>query len=178
MLTAFHPIPPLKDIELVEAARLIRDHAAADLVKTYAAAIETWHLHSPKRTPRGVTIASDLWQRMIRGGVDEDAWTGGTVRLAGSDLIGGEPTVHITGIGFNPTHLERLIDQQIGPAVKAPIVQAATAVASSAPIAAPADLPASVLNTGRSTDCIKPGSLVATVAETMAALSCGKTTVC
>lgn len=92
-------------------------------------------------------------------------------------MVGGAPTVHVTGIGFNATDLKRMIDQQVGSEVTMPIAQAAEAAASTASASDSTVLFDPGARTGLIANGIKPGALVATVAETMAALSCGKTTV-
>ncbi|WP_341208692.1 hypothetical protein [uncultured Sphingomonas sp.] len=58
-MTAFHPVPPTKAIQLVElvgvpnAAQLIRDFTAAGLVKSYALVLETIEASGSRICVRG-----------------------------------------------------------------------------------------------------------------------------
>lgn len=120
MLSAFHPISPLRSVELVEAAgvpngrRLIADFAAAGLIKSYALTIETIEAAGGTSTVRDSALAPALWQRIIHEDVVDDVWTGGTVRLRPTQPGDGEPEVRITGIRFNEKSLQRLVDHHCG----------------------------------------------------------------
>lgn len=179
-MTAFRPISPIKAVELAEAAgvahaaRLIRDHAAAEMVKSYARVRETWDSRGNKHAVRDAAIPADLWQRMIRQGVDEDVWTGGTVRLPGDDMIGGAPTVHVTGVGFKADDLHRMIDDHLGTHRKAdrPVAVAA----KDGPVAAAAAPPPS-LKRQPDPALLSPGKLLFTIGEAGAALGYGRTKV-
>ncbi len=184
-MTAFHPLPPHKAIDLMAAAgmphtaRLLRDYAAAGLVKSYALLVETIEVDGRQSIVRGGAVPTDLWQRMIRDGVDDDVWTGGTVRLASADLIWGLPAINITGIGFNPGDVERLVAQHRCEQPKAKravatlppprsLDQPAANAATPAPPRPRRAADASVLT---------PGKLLVTIAEAGAALGCGRTKV-
>jgi hypothetical protein len=116
-VTAFYPISPLKAVEMVEAAgvpcgkRFVAGYTAAGLVRSYSESIETVEVDGRAHCVRGAAVPQDLWQRIVREGVVEDVWTGGTVRLAAAELIGGVPEVRITGIGFSESHLQRAVDR-------------------------------------------------------------------
>ena len=96
-LTEFRPLSPKQALELanaaevVDAERLIRDFAAAGLVKSYAAVVDTIAPEGSKTTVRDATLPTDLWDRLIEEGRDADVWTGGPVRLPGAELVGGNP---------------------------------------------------------------------------------------
>jgi hypothetical protein len=106
-LTAFRPIPARQAAELIEAAgipdarRLLIDSAAADLVKAYALVMETIEQRGAPKVDRGSTIPVHVMQRVMSQGVADNLWSGGTVRLPGSDLIGGMPEVNLTTVGFS-----------------------------------------------------------------------------
>lgn len=181
-MTAFHPLVPSKAIEMIEAAgiphaqRLIRDHAAAGLVKSYAMLIETTEVSGATTCIRGAAMSIDLWRRIVTEDADEDVWTGGTVRLAPSGLIGGVPAVNITGVGFNGSDLQRLIDQHCGGTSKGKRPQLVGAQSDD-----DADVPAPAIPkpTRRQADllAIPPGALAVTVNQAMAALGLGRTKV-
>lgn len=182
-MTAFHPLVPAKAVELLEAAgiphaaRLIRDHAAAGLVKSYAMVVETIQVSGATTCVRGAAVPVDLWRRIIAEGGDEDVWTGGTVRLAPGDLVGGVPAVNITGIGFNGADLQRLIDQHRGVASKRPMRPKVTASETVSLGDDPAPMP-SPARKRREPDlsALHSGALHLTVEQTKAALSIGHTT--
>jgi hypothetical protein len=187
-LTAFLPLSPMKAIEMIEAAgvpharRLLRDHAAAGLVKSYAMLIETVQVGGEKTSIRGGAISSGLWQRTVREGVDADVWTGGTVHLTGSVLIGGAPTVSITGIGFHKGDVQRLIAQQSGQPAQAKPEPSPNGVAlpPSSFESDVRDSPKPAAKRERRTAdpfVIKPGALLLTIKETQAALGIGRTKV-
>lgn len=134
-MTAFQPMSPHKAVEFVEAAgvpdarRLIADFAAAGLIKSYALSVETIEVDGRRSCVRDGALSHELWQRVIHGGVVDDVWTGGTVRLPGADLIGGQPEVRITGIRFGEKYLQRVVDQHLGKSVKAKPLKKAPPVA-------------------------------------------------
>lgn len=179
MLTAFHPVPPAKAIRLVEAAgvlnaaQLIRDFAAARLVKSYALVLETIEPAGRRTCVRSSAISAELWQRVISDGVEDAAWIGGTVRLTGADLIGGKPAVSITGIGFNDKDLQRLIEHQQGGVPKAAVKKAPVLTVAHVAVPQPATTPKR-----RPDPCAIPeGALLATVKQVEAALGFGRTKV-
>lgn len=177
-MSAFYPIAPLKAVEFVEAAgvsggrRLIADFAAAGMMKSYALVIETIEVGGPRHSVRDSTVPPALWDRIIREGLVDEVWTGGTVRLSAGHLVGGEPEVRITGVRFSEKHLQRLVDHHHGtqvrpaPAVKAPAA-AATVVDDShatTPKRRQPDL-----------NAIPPGALTVSVSQAQAALGLGRT---
>lgn len=179
-MSAFYPIAPLKAVEFVEAAgvsggrRLIADFAAAGMMKSYALVIETIEVGGARHSVRDSTVSSALWDRIIRAGLVDEVWTGGTVRLPAAHLVGGEPEVRITGIRFSEKHLGRLVEHHTGaqaqpaPAVKAPEAAAIIVDESHEPTATP---------TRRQPDlnAIPPGALTVTVSQAQAALGLGRT---
>jgi hypothetical protein len=194
-LTAFHPLPPKKAIQLVEeagvidAALMIRDYAAAGIVKSYAMVVETIGADGGRSCVRDAAIPVALWHRMIDEGADEGIWTGATVRLAGSDATA-VPKVNITGVRFNEGDLHKLVALLGDGAVAAPDIRITPAVEAPAPVGVPEtrteDVPAVVdtpaprkTRERRQPDpsILMPGKLLLTVAETQAALGLGRTKV-
>ncbi len=114
-MSAHTPLLPSKAIKLVEAAGLaeaqsiLADYAAAGLIKTYALARVTIQTGQTAQTVRDAAIPAKIWQRIISDSKTVEALNGGTVRLAGSDLIGGEPDVQITGIRFSGVSLDNVL---------------------------------------------------------------------
>ena len=194
-MTAFHPLPPKKAIQLVEeagvqdAALMIRDYAAAGIVKSYAMVVETISVDGGRSCVRDAAIPVTLWHRMIEEGADEGIWTGATVRLASIDATA-VPKVNITGVRFNEGDLHKLVALLGNGAVAAPDVRTTPAVEASAPVgvhdARMEDVPAIVdtpaprkTRERRQPDpsILMPGKLLLTVAETQAALGLGRTKV-
>ncbi|MCI1141923.1 hypothetical protein MOP88_05755 [Sphingomonas sp. WKB10] len=95
-----------------DAAKLIRDHAAAGLIRSYAQLQVTIAADGGRHEVRGGKVQSATWERVVAAGADADVWSGGTVRLVGSDLIGGTPAIHVTGVTFHLSDIERLANQQ------------------------------------------------------------------
>ncbi|MEH6790657.1 hypothetical protein [Parasphingorhabdus sp.] len=114
-MSAHTPLLPSKAIKLVEEAGLaeaqsiLADYAAAGLVKTYALMRTTISAGQAPRSVRDAAIPAEVWQRIIADGKTAEALNGGTARLAGSDLIGGEPDVQITGIRFSDVSLGNVL---------------------------------------------------------------------
>lgn len=181
-MSAFIPIPPSKAVEFVEAAgitgarRLITDFTAAGLIKSYAVAIETIEVNGDPACVRNAAVPPELWQRVIREGLVDDVWTGGTVRLPAANLIGGEPEVRITGIRFNEKYLQRLVDHHQGAIPKAmpPSNAKPVSIEEDEPQAAPTH---STRSAKPDTSAIPAGALVATVAQAQLALGVSRSTV-
>lgn len=182
-MSAFQPIAPLKAVEFIEAAgvpdarRLIADFAAAGLIKSYALSVETIEVSGRRACTRDGAISPDLWQRVIRDGVVDDVWTGGTVRLAGASLIGGEPEVRITGIRFAEKSLHRLVDHHRGDGPKpAPAKKANPAPAEPVEIVGD-EPPVAVSPPARQPDAsaIPPGAEWCTVKQAQQATGFGRT---
>ena len=181
-MSAFHPVPPSKAVEFVEAAgvagarRLITDFTAAGLIKSYAVSIETIEVDGNRVCIRDAAVPAELWQRVIRQGLVDDVWTGGTVRLPAADLIGGEPEIRITGIRFNEKYLQRLVDHHQGAIPKA----VPPSIAKPTPVEED-ELPAvstpSTSSAKPDTSAIPAGALVVTVAQAQRALGVSRSTV-
>jgi hypothetical protein len=190
-LTAFRPIPARQAAELIEAAgipdarRLLIDSAAADLVKAYALVMETIEQRGAPKVDRGNTIPVHVMQRVVSQGVADDLWSGGTVRLPGSDLVGGAPEVNLTTVGFSEKHLRRLIDHHSGvpaAATRPAPDQQARSMRSQDEVPADAQVPAPLpapVRAQRWADlsAIPPGALTITMKQAMAATGLGRTTV-
>ncbi|KQM62703.1 hypothetical protein ASE75_13835 [Sphingomonas sp. Leaf17] len=179
-LTPKQAIEVIKAAGVDDAAKLIRDHAAAGLVRSYAQVQVTINTRGERTCVRGGAVASAAWERMICGGVDSDVWGGGTVRLAGSDLVGGTPALHVTGIAFHADDIERLSNQQ-RPAsrVKAAPKRVAveqTRVADEDPADVPSPRPTRQRG-ALDLSALHSGALLLTVKQTEAALAISHTTV-
>lgn len=179
-LTKFCALTPKQALEVItaagveDAAKLIRDHAAAGLVKSYADMQLTIDARGKRSSVRGGAVAPVVWERIARDGVSDDVWGGGTVRLAGSDLLGGEPTIHVTGVAFRPDDIKRLAGQQRPGQPTRPRPQAIPAGGLEAVEQTPATTQA---RRAPDLSALHSGALHLTVEQTKAALSIGHTTV-
>lgn len=182
-MSAHQPILPSKAIERVEAAglseasKLLADFAAAGLIKTYALARVTTQAGQTPETVRDAVVPAGVWQRINAEGKVAGAFEGGTVRLAGSDLIGGEPEVQITGISFSESSLTKVLARYSS---KQQVVAATqpNAVAAPVPEAQPTREQSADLNAEADTKApppILPGDLVASVAQAMQVTGLGRT---
>lgn len=183
-MTKFCALTPKQALEVIgaagvkDAAKLIRDHAAAGLVKSYADMQLTIDARGKRSSVRGGAVASVVWERIVRDRMDDDVWGGGTVRLAGSDLLGGEPTVHVTGVTFHPEEIKRLAGQQRP--VQAAVRLAAVAPEPEGPVKSPADpLPTKAPSSKRkpNTAAIPDGAMLCSIEQAGEALGLGRTTV-
>ena len=177
-MTAFHPVPPRKAVEFVEAAgidhaeRKISDHAAAGLLKSYALAVETRPVSGDPARVLGAAVPVALWKRIVNEQVESEVWAGGAVRLASSGLVGGAPAVAITGIGFNPADLQSLVDYYRGGTAKPK-----PSAAPPAPITEDAPPPRSARQKRRANhSLLESGAALLTIAETQEALGLGRMT--
>ncbi len=179
------PIPPAKAIEATEAAGLpnakaiLADYAAAGLIKTYALVRQTASVSGKLETVRDAQIPNEVWQRIVAENKVCDALNGGTIRLQGSHLRGGELFVQITGISFSEASLAKVLERYCR-----------TSRHSSAPSSKPSPTPPSSLLPDNdpspiADDCkskkvhppIKPGDLLASIAQTTRVTGLGRTKV-
>lgn len=180
VVTDTYAMAPKQALEVIEATgtedgvRLLADHAAAGLVRSYAQILQSIDAKGQRSVIRGGRVPPDIWERMIGEGVYREAWSGGTVRLIVSDLVGGTPTVHVTGFAFHPADVERLARQQRPTPQVTPKTRKADAQINGA--APPAPEPK---RTKRAADLtgLHSGALLLTVKETEAALAISHTTV-
>lgn len=177
----------MKTEQIVEAAgiedaqTIIADFAAAGLVKAYALAIETIDARGKSECVRGARVPVELWQRVILESIVADVWASGTFRLAGSELVGGAPAAVVTGITFNAKHIDWLIAHHDG----TPLAPRRKRKAKAAPKAAAepvvegdvddADAPPARRKADPAT--IPPGALLASMEQTMRALSKSRGTI-
>lgn len=179
-MTDTYAMTPKQALEVIEAtgaedpARLIADHAAAGLVRSYAQVQQTIEAGGERNVVRGARVQPAVWERMIAEGVWRQAWTGGTVRMVRSDLIGGAPAVHVTGFAFHPADVERLANQQHptpqGAAKHTKVaaqVQTEISEGELVTVTPPPQKP--------QPSAIPPGALLATVKQAEAALGFGRT---
>ncbi|MBW6522533.1 hypothetical protein KZ810_03400 [Sphingomonas sp. RHCKR47] len=182
-LTDQYAITPRQAVALLEptgvadATKLICDRAAAGLLRSYALSQVSIDARGERRQVRGAAVAPSAWERIVSEGIDGDVWSGGTVRLPGSDLIGGLSALLITGVSFHPADVLAIADEekafeggsskqrQSGPPEQTeaePLVRAPTAEAK--PQRQAPDL-----------DVLQSGALLLTVKQTEAALARGRT---
>lgn len=174
------PVLPARAIELVKSRNLdaadilLADFAAAGLIKTYALVREIRPVGGPTRTIRDTQIPPEEWDRIVTTGNVGVALNGGTVRLEGSPLNGGIPTVLITGVSFSETSLVKVLDRYCA---QAPVTHGTTLSKSNCQMEA--KTPASSFQNGgtskKAVPPIKQGDLTASVAQTMQATSLGRT---
>lgn len=184
ILNAVTTLTPMKAVELVEAAgiedarRIIADFAAADLVTSYALVTKTTNARGAGTCVRGATIPADLWQRVVLGGIADDVWSSGTVRLEGSDLVGGSPAVVMTGITFKRASIEWLIAHHAGTLPARPRKRKATTPPQAREVQS-LDQVAATPRPRRKRDpaAIPAGALTATMEQTEAALGVSRGTV-
>ena len=116
-MSVHQPIFPAKAIELVKsrdlekADALLADFAAAGLIKTYALVREIRPTGGPTKVVRDAQIPAQDWERIVASKKIQAALDGGTVRLEGSPLEGGTPSVLITGISFSEAALVKVLDR-------------------------------------------------------------------
>lgn len=189
-LNAHTTMTPMKAEQIVEAAgiedaqTIIADFAAAGLVKAYALAIETIDARGKSECVRGATVPVDLWQRVILESMVADVWASGTFRLAGSELVGGAPAAVVTGITFNAKHIDWLIAHHDGTHVARRSKRKAKAAPMAVAVAAePVDetkvsiADAPPLQRKADPAAIPPGALLASMEQTMRALSKSRGTI-
>lgn len=116
-MSAHQPIRPAKAVALAQARNLDRpdallaDFAAAGLIKTYALAREISPAGGPTEIIRDAQIPPGEWKRIVESDNIQIALNGRTVRLEGSPLQGGLPSVLITGIRFSEASLTKILDR-------------------------------------------------------------------
>ena len=116
-MSVHQPVLPAKAIELVKsrnlekADALLADFAAAGLIKTYALVREIRPAGGSTKVVRDAQIPAQDWERIVASNKIQAALDGGTVRLEGSPLQGGTPSVLITGISFSGAALIKVLDR-------------------------------------------------------------------
>lgn len=177
------PIIPARAIELVvardleDAETLLADFAAAGLIKTYALMREVKPVGGPARTVRDSQIPPEDWDRIVAEDRIDVALNGGTVRLEGSQLKGGTPSVQITGVSFSEASLVKILDRycaqsplEVPKLSEEPVPRCSSAVSS----------PSSSRDreTGKKeVPPIKPGDLTASVAQAVQATGLSRTNI-
>ncbi|GMM92432.1 hypothetical protein MTsN3n11_07340 [Qipengyuania sp. MTN3-11] len=181
-MPAHQPILPAKAVELVKtrnldrADALLADFAAAGLVKTYALVREIRPAAGPTEIVRDAQVPPEDWKRIVASENIQVALNGGTVRLEGSPLKGGIPSVLITGISFSEASLTKILDRYCSdPSVRAsgPLPKRGPTTQESA--SKPSHQ--SQKRTQKGVPPIKAGDLTASVAQTMQATGLGRTKV-
>ena len=187
-MNALTTLTPMKAVEQVEAAgledarRIVADFAAAGLVKSYALMIETIDARGVSACVRGATVPAELWQRVVLGDIADDVWSAGTVRLAGSELVGGEPAAIVTGITFSRKHIDWLIAHHDGVPLsrrRKRKSKAAPPMAATVPISEADDEAADTPSVRRKANpgAIPVGALFASMEQTMVALNKSRGTI-
>lgn len=176
---AMAPRQALNAIEAVgvqDAAKLVRDHAAAGLIRSYAQLQVTIEAGGDRHEVRGGKVLPSTWERIIAADVDHDVWSGGTARLAGSGLIGGTPAILVTGVAFHPDDIKRLANQQ----QPKPSVERVVSPESPTPgdeAGPPPMLTRVEKRQVLDLTALHSGALLLSVKQTMAALAIGRTKV-
>jgi excisionase family DNA binding protein len=192
----FNPIAPRKAAELVDLADLgdasavLADFAVAGLIKAYARIIETVDAGGGRAEVRDSRISRDLWRRICDEGKVADIWATGSVRLPGSDLRGGAPSVSLIGIRFDDKSLQTVISQhgrEAAPIAEATVAPAPGPARPDAPVTTAASIAGDVVVVSPPTavavkaksvpEGLPDGALTATVAQAAAALGLGRTTI-
>jgi hypothetical protein len=176
-MSAHRPILPAQAIALFQAKDLepaeilLADFAAAGLIKTYALVREITPEGSESVVHRDSQIPTEEWKRIVESGTVQTALKGGTVRLEGSDLKGGQPSVQITGISFSRTSLAKVLSRYC-----------AEESLCSSTVNSPSQAQGSAKKTTRSktralrpVPKILPEDLVASVAQVMVVTKLGRT---
>lgn len=130
--------------------RVLVDFAAAGLVKGYARLIKTVQADGTCAEVRDSRIPSDVWKRIVEQGCVADILAVGTVRLAGSLLRGGEPSMSVIGIRFDDVSLQAETEQHSAVARPLRVLRAVPDVITPPPVAAPASIFARPAATPRS----------------------------
>ena len=184
-MTDQYALAPKAALELIQAAgvddaaKVIRDHAAAGLLRSYASSQITLDANGTRAQVRGAAVSAETWERMIRSDVHDDVWGGGTVRVQGSNLLGGDPALNVTGITFHAGDIDKLA-QHHRPARRQVTVKgtgdelAATAIVEAA---VSHDTPLGKSQQTPDLSALNAGALLLTVKQVQAALGISRTTV-
>lgn len=179
-MPAHQPILPAKAIKLVEsrdldgAGALLADFAAAGLIKTYALVRETKPTGGPTEMVRDSQIPAAEWHRIIASDKISSALNGGTVRLEGSLLEGGIPSIQITGISFSETSLIKVLDRYCANS-SAAVVKPPPSPNPNATISGPSSASQNCEPKEKDVPPIRPGDLTASVAQAKQATGLGLT---
>ena len=179
-MPAHQPILPASAIKLVEsrdldgAGALLADFAAAGLIKTYALVRETKPMGGPTETVRDSQIPAEEWDRIIASDKISSALNGGTVRLEGSLLEGGIPSVQITGISFSETLLIKILDRYCANS-SGDVATPAPFPNPEATISGPSSASKTCEPEKKDVPPIRPGGLTASVAQAKQATGLGRT---
>lgn len=175
------PILPEKAIEVTEAAGLqnakaiLADFAAVGLIKTYALVRETETMGGSVETVRDALVPAGVWQRIVAEKKVSDALNGGTIRLQGSHLRGGAPSVQITGVSFSETSLVKVLERYCRTSKRSSFSKS-TPTPSLPPARGSAPV-ANVCKAKKVAPPIRPGDLFASIAQTMQVTGLGRTTI-
>ena len=181
-MSVHQPIFPATAIELVKsrdlekADALLADFAAAGLIKTYALVREIRPTGGPTKVVRDAQIPAQDWERIVASKKIQAALDGGTVRLEGSPLEGGTPSVLITGISFSEAALIKVLDRYcvvspVGVLKQSSGCDANAMTRGIAPSIATSEAKKEGVHP------IRPGDLTASVAQTEKATGLGRTTI-
>ncbi|WP_247715089.1 helix-turn-helix domain-containing protein [Qipengyuania mesophila] len=181
-MPAHQPILPAQAVELVKsrnldrAETLLADFAAAGLIKTYALVREIRPAGGPTEIVRDAQIPTEDWEMIIATENIQIALNGGTVRLQGSSLQGGIPSVLITGISFSETALVKVLDRYCA-ASPASITKQASGCNAQATMKCTSSPAESLESQKEVVQPIRSGDLTASVAQAEQATGLGRTTI-
>ena len=181
-MSAHQPVLPAKEIELVrsrdfeKADALLAGFAAAGPIKTYALVREIRPAGGPTKVVRDAQIPAQDWERIVASKKIQAALDGGTVRLEGSPLEGGTPSVLITGISFSEAALIKVLDRYCVDSPVGVSKQSSGCDAHATTKGIAPSIAASEAKKG-GVQPIRPGDLTAPVAQTEQATGLGRTTI-
>lgn len=181
-MTTHQPIHPAKALELVKSRNLddpgalLADFAAAGLIKTYALMREIRLEGGEIETIRDAQIPPGDWHRIVASDKVSAVLNGGTVRLEGSGLRGGDPSVLITGISFSEPSLAKLLDRYCADSSVSFSDQLSHSGAEATLTGAPSSSQTCKPDE-EDVSPIKPGAITASVAQTEQATGLSRTTI-
>tara|TARA_Y100000296_G_scaffold5138_1_gene6454 strand:- start:1774 stop:2421 length:648 start_codon:yes stop_codon:yes gene_type:complete len=181
-MSAHQPVLPAKAIELVKSRNLekaddlLADFAAAGLIKTYALVREIRPAGGSTKVVRDAQIPTQDWERIVASKKVQAALNGGTVRLDGSPLQGGTPSVLITGISFSEAALVKVLDRYCA---DSPVRVSKQSSGCDAHATTKGIALGSETSEAKKDDVqpIRPGDLTASVAQAEQATGLGRTTI-
>lgn len=115
-MVAFVPISPAAARQLLTGItasqdELLSDFVGAGLIKAYARVVETLSANGGRSEVRDAQLKRDMWKRVVAEGKLERLLATSSVTLEGDALVGGRPSVIITGVRFNEANVRDVAAQ-------------------------------------------------------------------
>lgn len=177
-------MPPSTAIEVVTSygvpnpATVIRDYAAAGIVRTTAKVLEWIDGTGIHTTGHNEEVSTDLWKRIVREEADVGIWLAGTARMERGMPTDDQPHVILTGIRFKTLDIHKVGWSHRGYIMPKASKEAiggepGDAVKTQEPVASTSP------RTRRSPDAsaIPPGAILCTIKQAGDALGIGRTKV-